>query len=97
MRASSTSSPHPWLTWATALGPLTVSAWRGSPAGGVGLVAGFYVTLVGAKVVLALLVGQGRSRLTERGYRRALGGAGVLLVLAGLGMVVEFAPALWQG
>lgn len=83
-------SPHPWITWATALGPLTVATWRDSASGGVALVVGFYVTLVGAKAVLALVVGRGRRRLGQHGYRRALSGAAVLLVLAGLGLVAEF-------
>jgi threonine/homoserine/homoserine lactone efflux protein len=85
-------SPHPWLTWATALGPLVVSTWRGSPAGGVALVAGFYATLVGAKTVVALLVAGTRHRLGETGYRRALAGSGWLLALAGAALFAEFLP-----
>ena len=82
-------SPHPWISWATALGPLTVSAWRDAPAHGVALVAGFYVTLIGAKVGVAVLVGRSHGRLSTVGYRRALTGAGLLLVAAGIGLVVE--------
>lgn len=88
-------SPHPWVTWASALGPLAVTTWRGDPAGGIGLVVGFYLTLVGAKVAAALLVARGRRRLTDRGYRRSLVGAGVLLVLAGFALGAEFLAKLW--
>ncbi len=83
-------SPHPWVTWATALGPLTVQAWTASPPAGVALVAGFYLTLIGAKAVLALLIAGGRHRLGAGGYRTALRIGAVLLGLAGLALVVEF-------
>jgi threonine/homoserine/homoserine lactone efflux protein len=84
-------SPHPWIAWATALGPLTITTWRTSAVAGAALLTGFYLTLVGGKVVIALLVARGRRRLGDTGYRRALTAAGALLVLAGLAMGVEFA------
>lgn len=87
-------SPHPWITWASALGPLTLSTWRQSPTSGVALVAGFYLLLVGTKVAIAVAVGRTRHRLSDRGYRVALGVAGALLLLAGAGLVIEFAPRL---
>lgn len=85
-------SPHPWVAWATALGPLTISTWRAGPAGAVALVAGFYLTLIGAKIAVAALVASGRHRLSVAGYRRALFAAGVLLSLAGTVLLLEFAP-----
>lgn len=85
-------SPHPWVAWATALGPLTVATWHRGAAGAVLLVLGFYVSLVGAKIAVAGLVSGARRRLSDRGYRRALTGAGLLLVLAGIALVLEFGP-----
>jgi threonine/homoserine/homoserine lactone efflux protein len=85
-------SPHPWVAWATALGPLTIATWRQGAGGAVALVAGFYVTLVGAKIAVAVLVAGGRHRLTDAGYRRALAAAGALLVAAGIALIVEFGP-----
>jgi threonine/homoserine/homoserine lactone efflux protein len=85
-------SPHPWLSWATALGPLTVRTWQGSPWTAAALVIGFYLTLVGAKVVLAVLVAGGRGRLSPTGLRRALRCGAALLVIAGLALATEFAP-----
>jgi threonine/homoserine/homoserine lactone efflux protein len=87
-------SPHPWITWATALGPLTIATWRESAGSGLALVVGFYVLLVGTKVVVALLVGRARHRLGDQGYRRSLQVAGALLLVAGVALVVEFAPGL---
>jgi len=83
-------SPHPWVAWATALGPLTLAAWRDQPADAVIFVAAFYRMLVGAKVAVALLAGQGRQRLSDPGYRTALRVAGVLLAASGVALMVEF-------
>lgn len=82
-------SPHPWLTWATVMGPLVISTIQASVAGGVGLVAGFYLTLIGSKAVIAVLVGRGRHLLGGRGYAWVMRIAAVLLLGAGLVLVVE--------
>ncbi|NUT90930.1 MAG: LysE family transporter [Saccharothrix sp.] len=84
-------SPHPWVAWATALGPLTITTWRASAGAAVALLIGFYAMLVGGKVVIAVLVARGRRRLDDTGYRRALTCAGVLLALAGVALGIEFA------
>lgn len=91
------ASPHPWVAWATALGPLTIATARTGIGSGVALVVGFYLALVGAKMLVAVLVARGRHRLSARGYRRTLTGAGMLLVLAGIVLVVEFLPPAVQG
>jgi threonine/homoserine/homoserine lactone efflux protein len=88
-------SPHPWVTWATVLGPLTLTTWRTSHAGGALLVAGSYLTLLGAKVVLAALVGRGRRRLVGAGCTWALRVAALLLAAAGIALAVEFLPLLF--
>lgn len=90
-------SPHPWLFWATVLGPLTIKAWREDPTGAVWLIVGFYVAIVGAKAAIAVAVASGRHRLSDRVYRRVLVGAGALLALIGVLVLVEFAPAALTG
>lgn len=87
-------SPHPWIFWATVMGPLTVDTWQEEPGAAVALVTGFYVTIVGAKALIGVLVGRSRHRLGDRGYRRALVMAGLLLLAAAVAMVVEFGPAV---
>lgn len=87
-------SPHPWIFWAAVMGPLTVDTWRGEPGSAVVLVAGFYVSIVGAKALIGVLVGQSRHRLGDRGYGRALVVGGFLLIAAALVMVGEFGPAV---
>ena len=88
------TSPHPWITWATALGPLTVTTYQRGTGGAVALVIGFYAALVGAKVVLAVMVAGTRHRLDDRRYRVVLRLAGGLLVLLGVLLAVEFGNAL---
>lgn len=85
-------SPHPWLFWATVLGPLAVSTWRTSTIGAVLLVGAFYIGIVGAKVLLAVVVAGGRRWLTDRSYRRLLVIAGLLLAAVGVLVLVEFLP-----
>jgi threonine/homoserine/homoserine lactone efflux protein len=87
-------SPHPWIFWTTVLGPLTIATAQDSPPEAVALVVGFYLGLVGAKVVLAALVSGQRRRLSQRGYRRALVGAGALLTVTGVILLVEYVLAL---
>lgn len=87
-------SPHPWVFWATALGPLTVTTWRDEPRAAVALVLGFYVCLVGAKVVVALALAPARGHMTDRTYRRVMLAASAVLVLVGLVMAVELGLGL---
>jgi len=82
-------SPHPWVFWLTAGGPLLVAAWRRGPAVGIAFVAGFYALLVGSKVVIAFLVARAGRRLGETARRRLVWTGGALLVVGG-------ALLLWQ-
>ncbi|MEW9530294.1 LysE family translocator [Microbispora sp. NPDC049125] len=76
-------NPHPWLFWIAVGSPVFVAAWGRAPGSALAFTGGFYLVLVGSKVVLAWAVGAGRHRLTPRGYRLLLGGSGVLLAGAG--------------
>lgn len=86
------TSPHPWITWASALGPLTVATYERGSGGAVALVGAFYLALVGTKVGIAVLVGGARQWLDVRGYRIALGLSGLMLVAFGVVLVIQFLP-----
>lgn len=88
-------SPHPWLFWATVLGPLVLTTWGSAPVRAVALIAAFYVAIVGAKALIAVLVARGRHLLSDRAYRWALGIAGGLLVVAAVALAVEFWPVVF--
>lgn len=85
-------SPHPWLFWATVLGPVLLTTWGSAPVEAVGLVVAFYVAIVGSKALIAILVARGRHLLSDRSYRVALAVAGVLLVVAAAALAIEFWP-----
>jgi threonine/homoserine/homoserine lactone efflux protein len=61
-------SPHPYLFWLTVGGPIIAKAANQGLLAPSAFVAGFYVFLVGSKMVLALLVGKSKSLLAENWY-----------------------------
>ncbi len=78
-------NPHPYIFWLTVGGPLVSDNARHDiwlPI--VTFLLGFYGSLVGSKVLLAVLVHGGRARLHGRGYRTALRLSGASLLLFGL-------------
>ena len=90
-------SPHPWLFWITVGGPVLLSAWAEGPLPAIGFLVAFFLLLVGTKVAIAAAVAGGRGRLTPTALHRAHRVAGVLLVVAGVVLVVEFGGALLSG
>lgn len=83
-------NPHPYIFWITIGAPLIYKAYQQYL--GLALVAllGFYVCLVGAKVLLALIAGR---------YRHALSSQLYLMLVRGLGLVLWlFAVFMaWEG
>ncbi len=61
-------SPHPYLFWLSVGAPIVSKAMEASVFGPVAFIAGFYVLLVGSKILLALLVGRWRGFLAGKGY-----------------------------
>ncbi len=87
-------NPAPWMFWMAVGGPLLTEAWHRGPADAVAFLVPFYGLLIGAKVAVAGAIGAGRSRLGDTGYRRLLGGAGLLLVALALSLVRSGLAAL---
>lgn len=78
-------NPHPYLFWMTVGSPSVIKAWSGSAVRAVVFVAGFYLCLVGSKVVLAALADRGRHLIAGSTYKLSMRGLGVLLwICAGL-------------
>ena len=61
-------SPHPYLFWATVGCPIVLKSWQVNPLAPWLFIGSFYLLLVGAKVLLALLVGRFRTILTGNAY-----------------------------
>lgn len=77
-------SPHPWLFWLTVGAPILLRAAADSFLAAAGFVGFFYLLLVGAKLVLAHLVGRWREVLRGRGYLLTMRALGVVLLAFGL-------------
>jgi threonine/homoserine/homoserine lactone efflux protein len=72
-------SPHPWLFWLTVGAATLAKAMAQSWLAALAFLCGFYLLLVGSKVLLALLVARSRAVLAGRPYRVVLCLLGVLL------------------
>jgi threonine/homoserine/homoserine lactone efflux protein len=78
-------SPHPYLFWLSVGMPIMVKAMRVNLAATAVFLAGFYLLLVGSKVLLAVLVGKSKSFLSGNFYINTMRFLGaVLCVLAGV-------------
>ncbi len=82
-------NPNPYIAWALILGPLTLRAWKQSPANAMALVVAFYPTMVLGTVAMVVLFAAARSG----GVRLARALVGVsAIALAGFGVY-----QLWSG
>jgi threonine/homoserine/homoserine lactone efflux protein len=77
-------SPHPYLFWISVGAPLVHRAMAVSVAAAGAFILGFYLLLVGAKVVLALVVGRSRTVIKGRAYVFTMRGLGLALCLLAL-------------
>jgi len=89
-------NPAPWIFWITAGSALLVTTWRSSPRDAVAFLVALYVTLVGSKIALVLLVGATRHRMTRNAYRSLLLGSGVLLLIVAAWFIVTAVTALME-
>lgn len=85
-------NPHPWLFWLTIGSPILVQARQtgglaGGLAAGLAFLLGFYACLIGAKVVIAAIVGHYGRNLSERWYRLIRRGLAIILALIALQMI----------
>ena len=73
-------NPHPYLFWFSVGVPTTLKASRLSLFAALGFIVMFFVCIVGAKVVIALMVGRSRQFLTGATYLWAMKGLGLLMM-----------------
>jgi len=82
-------NPHPWIFWLTVgaaiLARAVAQGWYVAAA----FLFGFYLLLVGAKVMVALLAGRSRDLLAGRFYRVAMRVLAVMLALFALLLLRE--------
>jgi len=74
-------SPHPYLFWISVGAPVMHKAYQASPQASLLFILGFYIFLVGSKVVLALMVDRSKSFLNSRYYLYITRGLGAVLLI----------------
>ena len=77
-------SPHPYLFWIAIGSPMIIKAYQEGIGHAVLFLIGFYLCLIGAKIVLAVVVSRSRSFLTGKKYfwlMKVLGGLLLLFAL----------------
>jgi threonine/homoserine/homoserine lactone efflux protein len=80
----------PWLFWLPVGGPLLVDAWRqGGPLWAGMFLLGFYLLLVGNKLLLAELVTRSRRFLQGSAYHRVLQASGIVMIGLGILLIIE--------
>ncbi len=79
-------SPYPYLFWISVGAPIATKAFNRSMSASLAFILGFYVCLVGSKIVLAVLVGRSKSLFSSNGYLYTMRFLGV--VLCGLAVVL---------
>jgi threonine/homoserine/homoserine lactone efflux protein len=72
-------SPHPWLFWLTVGAATLAKAIAQSWLAAAAFLCGFYLLLVGSKVLVALLAARSRNLLAGRPYRVVMGVLAVVL------------------
>ena len=77
-------SPHPYLFWLMVGAPMTVKGWATGPGAALSFIAGFEVSLVGAKIMLAVIAGRSKRLLTGRAYGWGMKVLGILLLVFAL-------------
>ena len=79
--AANLLNPHPYLFWLTVGAPILWHAWATSPVNAAGFLVAMYGCLVGSKMLVALLVGRGRTVLTSRAYVLLVRALGIILLV----------------
>lgn len=83
--ATNLLNPHPWMFWFTVGAPLFLAALRSGVTAAAVLLLGFFIPLVGSKVLLAVLVDRGVQVLGSRFHAWILRlGAAALAVMGAL-------------
>jgi threonine/homoserine/homoserine lactone efflux protein len=82
-------NPHPYLFWMTVGSPFTIRAWSGGAGRAVAFLAGFYLCLVGSKMVLAAFTDRGRHLLAGSAYRFCMRCLGILLWICAILLAID--------
>jgi threonine/homoserine/homoserine lactone efflux protein len=74
-------SPHPYLFWMLVGAPISIKAYNQSLIAAVLFIAGFYVFIVGTKIVVAILSEKSKNILSSKSYVVIVKALGFILLL----------------
>jgi len=74
-------NPHPYLFWFSVGAPTITIALNEGIEAMLAFIAGFYIFLVGSKIVLAVLVGKSKFLLSSKAYIYTIRFLGILLCI----------------
>lgn len=74
-------SPHPYLFWLLVGSPMVIKAWNLKPLAAILFVIGFYICIVGAKLIIAWISDKSKNILGTKGYLWIIRILGVILLL----------------
>lgn len=76
-------SPGPYIFWSLVTGPILIKGWRETPANGIGLLLGFYLSFISSLMLIIFIFGTA-AKLGPKITRAMLGVSAVALFLFGL-------------
>ncbi len=89
-------SPHPYLFWITIGAPVFLKASKSGATTSFAFIIGFYLLLVGSKVIIALITNKAKGFLNSNVYGKIMKITGaVLLLLSGM-MIYEGVKMIWD-
>ncbi len=77
-------SPHPYLFWMTIGAPTVLKAYQFDISSAVSFITGFYLLLIGSKILIALIVHKSKNFLQSKTYVYIIRATGVILLLFGV-------------
>ncbi len=89
-------NPAPYISWSLVMGPLLLKSWREAPANGIGLLVGFYTTMIIATLGIMLLFATARN-LGPRVSRILVGISSFALMGFGLYELWLGISTFWSG
>ena len=77
-------NPHPYIFWISIGGPIILKSLNTHVSATILFIAGFYIFLVGSKVVVALIVERSKSFINSRYYFSIIRALGIAQIIFGL-------------
>jgi threonine/homoserine/homoserine lactone efflux protein len=87
-------NPNPYLGWSLVLGPLLLKGWHETPAHGIALVVGFYLTMILTLAAIIMLFAAARN-LGPRVNHALIGASAAGLACFGLYQLWSGTRGLW--